>query len=68
MLARVLLWALAPVPANLVDAYPAVLAGRWACIALVDVLFAGLSGEERRAGADEVGLDDRALAAVSTWV
>lgn len=68
MLARVLLWALASVPANLIDAHTAVLAGRRACIALIDVLFAGLSREEWRAGTDVVGLNGRALAAVSTWV
>lgn len=68
VLPRVLLRALAPVAADLVDARPAVLAGRLVHGALVDVLFAGLSGEEGRAGADVVGLDGGALAAVGARV
>lgn len=68
VLARVLLRALATVAADVVDAHAAVLAGRRARIALVDVLFAGLSGEEGRAGTDVVGLNGGALAAVGTRV
>lgn len=64
--ARVLLRTLARVPAELVDARAAVLAGRR--VALVHVLLAGLSREERRAGADVDGLDGGALAAVGTRV
>lgn len=68
VLARVLQRAAALVAADLVDAHSAVLAGRLAHVALVDVLLAGLSGEEGRAGADVVGLDGGALAAVGTRV
>lgn len=66
VLARVFLRTLAPVPAHVVDAQPTVLAGRGAGVALVDVLFARRSGEERRAGTPVPGFDAIALAAVST--
>lgn len=68
MLAYVLCGALASVAADIVYAHAVVLAGRRASVALVDVLFAGLSREEGRAGADIVGFDGRAVAAVGTGV
>lgn len=68
MSAPVLLRALASVPTNLVDAHAAVLAGRRVHAAFVDVLCAGLPREEWRAGADEMGVDGTALAAVGTRV
>lgn len=68
MLARVLLWTLASIPTGLVDAQPAIFAGRRVCIALVDVQFAGLSGEEWCAGTHILVVNEGALAAVSTWV
>lgn len=66
--ARELLRTLASIAADLVDARPAVPAGRRSGVALVDVLFAGLPGEERRAGADVLEVDGGALAAVGTGV
>lgn len=68
VLARVLLRALAPVAADLIDARPAVLAGRRAGSALVHVLFANLSGEVARAGTDVVGVYGGALAVVGARV
>lgn len=68
MFACVLQWALASVAADFIDADPPIFAGCRACIALVDVLFAGLSREEARAGTDVVGLERRALAAVGTGI
>lgn len=68
VLARVLLRALAAEAAELVDAGTAVPAGRRARVALVDVLFAGLPGEGRRAGADVLRVDGGALAAVGARV
>lgn len=63
------LWrALASVAANVIDAHPAVLAGRRARITLVDVLFAVLSYEEGCAGTDVVGLNGGALATIATRV
>lgn len=41
--AHVLWRALASVATNVIDTHPAILAGRRACIALVDILFADLS-------------------------
>lgn len=43
VLAHVLCRAFTSVATNVIDAHPAVLAGRGACIALVDILFADLS-------------------------
>lgn len=60
--------ALASVAAHFVDAQAAVFAERWVDVAFVDVLFAGLPREERRAGADEEGLKQGAAATVCTWV
>lgn len=54
--------------AHLVDAHAAISAGRRVRFALVDVLFAGFSAEERRAGADVAGLNGGTLAAVGTRV
>lgn len=68
VLARVLRRALASVAADVVDAQPAVPAGRRAGITLIDVLFAGLAGKEGRAGADVVGLDGGAQTTVGTRV
>lgn len=68
VLARVLRRALASVAADVVDAQPAVPAGRWAGVTLVDVLFAGLAGKEGHAGADVVGLDGGAQTTVGTRV
>lgn len=68
VLARVLLRALASVAAYIIDAHPAVLAGRRVRVTLVDILFAGLSREEGRAGTDVNGLDGGALAAIGTRV
>jgi len=68
VLPRVFLRTLAIVASELIDAQPAIPAGYRACVTLVDVLFAGLSGEEGRAAADVVGLDGVAFAAVGTRV
>lgn len=68
VLACVLRRALAPVATNVVDAHAVVLAGRRAHVALVDILLAGLSREEGRAGADKVGLDGRAVATIGTGI
>lgn len=68
MLARVLLWTLASIATDLVDAQPAVLARRWVGVALVDVLLAGLSREEWCAGTCVLVVNDGALATVSTGV
>ena len=68
VLAHVLRRALASVAANVVDAEPTVPAGRRTGITLVDVLFAGLAGEEGCAGADVVGLNGGAQTAVGTRV
>lgn len=68
VLADVLRRALASVATDRVDAKPAVLAGRWVCVAFVHILFAGLSGEEGRAATDVVRLNGRALAIVGTRV
>lgn len=68
VLPRVLRWALAAVAADLVDAHTAVFAERRVCVALVNVLFAGLSREEGRAGAEEEGLNGGATPAVGTRI
>lgn len=56
MLPRVLRWALTPVAADLVDAQATVFAELRAIVALVDVLFAGLSVKESRACANKGGI------------
>lgn len=68
MLAYVVRWALTSVVADLVDAHPAVLAGRWLYVALVDILCAGHSSEEGRAGTDVLEFNDGALSTVGTWI
>lgn len=68
VLACVLYRALASVAPDIVDAHAVILAGWWAHIALIDILFAGLSWEEGRAGADVVGLDGRAVATIGTGI
>lgn len=68
VLACVLHRALASVAPDIVYAHAVILAGRRAHIALVDILFAGLSWEEGRAGADVVGLVGRAVATIGTGV
>lgn len=68
VLAYVVRWALTSVVADLVDAHPAVLAGRWLYVALVDILCAGHSSEEGRAGADVLEFNDGALSTVGTWI
>lgn len=65
--ARVILRTMASIPADFIDAQAAVLAGRRACVALVDVLLAVGSREERCAGTDVLGVNDGALAPVGTW-
>lgn len=59
---------LTSVAADLVDALSTVFAARRVGVALVDVLFAGLSEEERGACADERGVNGRAMPAVGTWI
>ena len=66
--ARILRGTLAAEGAHLVDAHTPVQAGRRALGALVDVLLAGLAGEELRAGADVVGLKGGALPSVRAGV
>lgn len=68
VLACILLRALASVATDVIDARPTILAGRRVHITLIDVLFAGLSKEERRAGTDVVGLNGGALPTVGTWI
>lgn len=68
VLAYVLRRALASVASDRVDAGAAVLAGRRPRVALVDVLFAGLSGEEGCAGTDVVRLDGGAQTVIGTRV
>lgn len=64
----VLCWALASVAAHFVDAQPAVFTEWRLNVALIDVLFAGLSREERRARANEEGLKQGATATIRTWI
>lgn len=59
---------LASVAADLVDALSTVFTTRRVAVALVDVLFAGLSEEERSACADEGGINGRAMPAVGTRI
>lgn len=68
VLACVLDRALASVAPDIVDAHSVILA-RWRThFALVDVLLAGLSWEEGRAGADVVGLYCRAVATIGAGI
>jgi len=64
----VLRWALTSVAADLVDAHAAVSAEWRVGVALIDVLFARFSREERCAAADEEGLSGGAMPTVGTRI
>lgn len=68
MLAGVLLRASAVVRAHLIHTHATIKTRRGNLGALVDVLLARLAVEGRRAAADVGGIEQRALAAVGTWV
>lgn len=68
VLACVLLWALTPVATDLIDAHAAILAGRRVSVALVHILFTGLSREEGSADANILGLNGGTLSPIGTGV